>query len=200
LLARLRRCARQAGRSGRLIEILALQGCVLLRQGERQAALQALEECLALALPEGYVRVFIDEGEPMKELLQVAGLRLKDVNLRKYIGRLLMSFEPGLATRLEHEARRLQRNPPSVQGRQLSTFNLQPSTKKEPSTLIEPLSERELDVLRLIAAGLSNQEIARELIVAPSTIHWHTKNIYSKMNVHSRTQASWQARQLGLVG
>jgi LuxR family maltose regulon positive regulatory protein len=65
--------------------------------------------------------------------------------------------------------------------------------------LMDPLSGRELEILRLIAAGLSNQEIARELVVATSTVHWHTKNIYSKLNVHSRTQATRQARQLGLV-
>jgi LuxR family maltose regulon positive regulatory protein len=196
LLARLRRVAGESGRAGRLVEILVLQALATHRQGELDAAVKILEECLALARPEGYLRVFADEGEPMRILLKVAVSRLKVPELREYASRLLMQFEvPGpIRSEIEGHLLNLQKDDPPIRRNQPSTFDFQPAT------LIEPLSERELDVLRLMAAGLSNQEIARELIVAPSTVHWHTKNIYSKMNVHSRTQASWQARQMGLFG
>jgi ATP/maltotriose-dependent transcriptional regulator MalT len=73
------------------------------------------------------------------------------------------------------------------------------SDSPETPILLSPLSDRERAVLRLMAAGLSNQDIASELVVAPSTVHWHLKNIYSKLNVHSRTQAAAVARELGLL-
>jgi LuxR family maltose regulon positive regulatory protein len=76
--------------------------------------------------------------------------------------------------------------------------NFQPATL-EPVNMIDPLSERERKILRLVAAGLKNGEIADQLVVAPSTIHWHVKNIYSKLGVHSRTQAVARATDLGIL-
>jgi LuxR family maltose regulon positive regulatory protein len=67
------------------------------------------------------------------------------------------------------------------------------------SPILDPLSRREIEILRLVASGLSNREIAERLYVAPSTIHWHVKNIYAKLDVHSRTQAVARAGELGIL-
>ena len=118
---------------------------------------------MRLAEPEGYARVFLDEGAPMLALLH----------------------------KLHPDGCQPTGEPPVS-----STAPTAP-LKRAPK-LGEGLSERETDVLRLIAAGLSNQAIAERLVLAPSTIQWHVKNIYSKLNVHSRTQAARMARELGL--
>lgn len=180
LLARLRQAAEAAGRTGRLVEILALQALAWQARGKTDEALGVLEECLALAGPEGYVRVFLDEGERMRALLAAAAARLKDAKVLEYVRSLLAAFDGGGRS--------------GVGGVDFS----RPASGQHAS-LVEPLSERELDVLRLMAAGLTNQEIASRLVVAASTVHWHTKNIYGKLSVHSRTQAVCKARQLGLV-
>ncbi|MFQ5857463.1 MAG: LuxR C-terminal-related transcriptional regulator [Anaerolineae bacterium] len=146
-----------------VIGALALQAIALQAQGERDQALIALEQALTLAEPEGYVRIFVDEGAPMAALLRIAASRGIALD---YVSELLAAF--GEAA------------PPST-------------------PLIEPLSERELEVLRLLAAGLSNREIGAELFLAVGTVKKHTSNIYGKMNVHKRTQAVARARELGLV-
>ncbi len=166
-----------------IIEIyraLALQG--LLR---REEALSALEHALILAEPEGYARVFLDEGETLRSLivdfrfwieahlLDVAGR----TRLLSYTDRLLSGFAP--ATR---------ELPTSIQKRQSPIQNL-----------VEPLSQRELEILRLIADGLTNQEIADRLVLSLPTVKWHTGNLYGKLGVNSRTQAVARARELGIL-
>jgi LuxR family maltose regulon positive regulatory protein len=127
---------------------------------------------LTLAKPEGVVRVFLDSGPQMGELLQQAAARGIAV---EYVNKLLAAFFA------EEEQSR-------------------PASWSIPtSTLAEPLSERELEVLRLIAAGLSNREIAEELVVAVSTVKTHIRNIYGKLDVSSRTQALVKARELKLI-
>jgi len=165
-------------RTGSLIEILTLQSIALQAQGNLDQALIKLERALSLAESEGYVRTFVDEGEPMAKLLRLAASR---GIAKKYVRKLLASFHrtiPGT----EPQAKRS-----SAEGAIV------------PSPLIEPLSDRELDVLKLIVTGLSNREIAENLFIAESTVKTHINHIYDKLNVQSRTQAIAQTRLLNLL-
>jgi LuxR family maltose regulon positive regulatory protein len=169
LLERLARSAETGGRNGRLIEILVLQAMALHAQNRVTRALTVLEKALSLAEPEGYVRVFVDEGPPMVALLRQAASR---------------SIVPGYTNRL------------------LAVLGEEPrgTAKGKPiPALIEPLSERELEVLRLVADGLSNQEIADALILTVGTVKAHVHNIYGKLSVRGRTQAIALARELHLL-
>jgi len=174
LLKQLRQTATAAGHLGRVIKILVLQGQVYALQGNQAAALTAIEQALLLAEPEGYVRVFVDEGRPVAALLGEA--QAKGIT-PGYTKRLLAAFPAGSALPAE--------TPPAPG----------PATPELP----EPLSDREIEVLRLITAGLSNSEIAEELVLAVSTVKRHISNIYGKLNVNSRTQAIARARELKLL-
>jgi LuxR family maltose regulon positive regulatory protein len=166
LLERMLEAARAVERTGSVIEILMLQALVRQAQGDVEQALAALERALSLAEPEGYVRLFVDEGEAMLKLLRRAA---SQGITPQYTHKLLAAFEPG-----EYIA-------------------------PHPQPLPEPLTGRELDVLRLIAAGLPNREIAEQFYVSINTIKSHTRNIYGKLNVHNRTQAVNRARELELL-
>jgi LuxR family maltose regulon positive regulatory protein len=169
------------GRVKRVIEILMLQALALHARGDGEGALAALHRALTLAEPGGYVRLFADEGEPLAALLRQAATRGIAV---EYVGKLLAAFDaerPGATVPDLAPPRALEPTPPP------------------PETLVEPLSERELEVLRLIAIGLSNREIAEELVVAVSTVKWHINNVYGKLDVRSRTQAVARARELEIL-
>lgn len=175
LLARLLRAAQERGGRGSAIEILALLALARQAQGDIPAALALLRQALTLADPEGYVRTFVDEGAPMAELLRRAAAHAV---APAYTGRLLAAF----GARPEGSADKPNRPaPPAGQ------------------PLIEPLSPRELDVLRLFQTELSGPEIAQELVVALSTVRTHTKSIYSKLNVNSRRAAVKRAAELRLI-
>jgi ATP/maltotriose-dependent transcriptional regulator MalT len=165
LLERLLPTAEEGGRTGRVIEILVLRALAHQALGDIPAALACLESAMTLAEPEGYVRVFIDEGPPMASLLRAAA---KQGMARDYVRRLLAA---GTAT---------EDNSPIKQA------------------LIDPLSERELDVLRLLGTELDGPAIARELMVSLNTMRTHTKNIYAKLAVTSRRAAVRRAAELGL--
>lgn len=166
LLERLLHAAEEGERMGSVIEILLVQALALQAQGEGAAALTPLARALTLAEPEGYIRIFVDEGPPMATLLRAAA---KDGVAPDYVRRLQMALgEPHGKTPVNQR-------------------------------LIEPLSERELDVLRLLATELSGPEIARELIVSLNTMRTHTKNIYSKLGVNNRRSAVRRAEELGLL-
>lgn len=167
LLARLLKAAQEGRRNGSLIEILVLQALAHKVQGNTALALMPLEQALTLAKPEGYVRVFVDEGMPMAELLRAAA---SQGIMPDYTGTLLVAF------------------PAHTQ-----------SPAPRPKSLIEPLSERELQVLSLIAAGKKNQEIADQLIISLNTVRYHTKNLYGKLGVNKRTQAVAKAQELDLI-
>jgi LuxR family maltose regulon positive regulatory protein len=177
LLDRLLAAAEAGARMGSRIEIAILRALALAAQGDTDAALAATTYALRLAAPEGYVRLFVDEGAPMAALLraELGGLRSERL-LREYIERLLNAFDQP----------REQVPQPSVLSPQFSS-------------LVEPLSAREIEILRLIANGLSNQAIADTLVIAISTVKRHINNIYGKLAVQSRTQALVRARDLGLL-
>ena len=170
LLVGLLRAAEEEGRMGIHIEALAQQAIVFWKRGERSSALTALEHALRLAHPEGYVRLFADLGLVMGRLLQEA--RSREV-MPDYVGKILTAFDEDVVI-------------------SSSTFISR--------TLPEPLTEREEDVLKLMAAGLTNQEIAEKLVISPGTVKKHTGHIYRKLGVHSRTEAAARARELDLLG
>jgi LuxR family maltose regulon positive regulatory protein len=176
LLGRLLQAAEAGGRTGSVIEILVLQALAHAAQGDIPAALAPLERALTLAEREGYVRLFVDEGVPMAHLLSAAATR--EV-LPEYTGTLLAAL--GEATH----------DPP------ISSTG--PTTAPSPSPLVEPLSERELEVLHLIAQGLSNRAIGERLFLALSTVKGHNRNIFGKLQVQRRTEAVARARALGLL-
>jgi LuxR family maltose regulon positive regulatory protein len=179
ILKPLLEAAEKRGRTGNLIRLLAVQALALTAQGERESAAQALGRALTLAEPEGYVRTFVDEGDPMRSLIADLRLRIADARLRSHAEKLLAAFPSVASADAAVPARSEIRIPRSE--------------------MIEPLSERELEVLRLIAEGLSNQEIAHRLFLSVPTVKWHTTHIYGKLGVTNRTQAVTQARALGLL-
>jgi len=175
LLGRLLSAAHAAGRMGSVIEILVLQALLLQAEGHMARAVRILGDALILAEPEGYRRIFVDEGAPIAPLLH----RVSSAGISpKYTGTLLTTLR-------QH-----------AEDPQMPT---QANISKDVRLLSEPLSERELEVLRLIALGLSNREIAQELFVTPGTAKRHVHNIYRKLGVRSRTQAIARARDLNLI-
>jgi ATP/maltotriose-dependent transcriptional regulator MalT len=175
LLERLLKAAEERGRTGSVIEILVVQALAHQAHDDIPAALVPLQQALTLAEPEGYVRMFVDEGPPMAQLLREAAARRI---MPDYTGKLLAACE-------------------AEQQRSAGESPLPTSPAAQP--LIEPLSQRELAVLRLFTTELSGPEIAQELVVALSTVRTHTKSIYSKLNVNSRRAAVKRAAELDLL-
>lgn len=153
-------------RWGSIIEVHLLQSLWHRAKGQPEAALAQLETALALAEPQGYVSLFVDEGQPVAALLA----RVRHSHPRgAYAGRLLACFPAE-----------------------------RPASSKSHG-LIVPLNEHELAILRLLATGLSNAAIARERVLAVSTVRWYIKHLYQKLGVHNRTQAADRARALSLL-
>ncbi|MBK9943831.1 MAG: helix-turn-helix transcriptional regulator [Kouleothrix sp.] len=177
LLDRLQQAA-AAGRMGSAIEIGVLQALAHQAQGASAAALATLERALKLAEPQGYVRIFVDEGPAMARLLSAAAAQ---GIMPGYIGKLLAAFASVAA-----EA------PPRTHH-----IDLPAAAPTQP--LIEPLSTRELEVLQLMAQGLSNSEISTQLFLALSTVKGHNRKIFGKLQVQRRTEAIARARALGLL-
>ena len=183
LLEHLLQTAEEDRRMGSVIEILVLQALAQEAQGNIPAALVSLERALTLAEPEGYVQIFVDEGRPMARLLYEA---LSREIAPDYTRRLLAAFPIAEPEQVK---------PSKTQSK---IRNLDTGTQAI-SEIVEPLSERELEVLELIAEGLTNQEIAARLFLSLHTIKVHARNIYGKLGVHNRTQAVTRARALGLL-
>jgi LuxR family maltose regulon positive regulatory protein len=188
LLLRLEGAARPAGRMGRVIEILLLKALAMRELGDFDHAAVALAECLALAEAEGYVRAFLDEGQPMQMLLAQWLAHARAGPLRDHALRLLLQFdaEPQVLAAPQEMA---------------STTSDPSASHVEPSgqALVEPLSQREREVLYLLALGRTNKEIAQQLVVATGTVKAHTSHLYRKLDVANRTEAVARARQLGIL-
>jgi LuxR family maltose regulon positive regulatory protein len=175
LLDRLLNAAEAGERTGSVIEILVLQALTRQALGNLSAALLDLTRALTLAEPEGYVRTFLNEGTAMEQLLREAATQ---GILLDYTDKLLDAFKGETQT-------------------VVSKSHAPTPSASQP--LIEPLSPRELDILRLFKTELSGPEIAQELVIALSTVRTHTKSIYSKLNVNSRQAAVRRAVELGLI-
>jgi LuxR family maltose regulon positive regulatory protein len=176
LLSRLEASAQSGGRDGRFMKILILQALVMDRKGDPGRAFSILERVLSLAAPAGYVRTFIDEGQPMQVLLSQWLSNSEKNPLKDYARQLVAQFnDKSLSVNDE-------------QGR----FDFK-------DVLIEPLSPRELEVLSLIALGKTNKEISVELVVSPGTVKAHTSSIYRKLDVANRTGAVARARELDIL-
>jgi LuxR family maltose regulon positive regulatory protein len=173
LLQSLLEATEMGGRSSRAIEIMMLQALALQAGSDTGRAMTTLERALTLAEPGGFIRIFVDEGPPMAHLLYEA---LARGIAPEYVRRLLAAF-------------------PVTGPAQTDSSK----TQAPESGLIEPLSERELEVLQLIAEGLTNPEIASRLFLSLHTIKVHTRNIYGKLGVHNRTEAVTRARALGVL-
>jgi LuxR family maltose regulon positive regulatory protein len=186
LLLRLYREAASAGRGGSQIEILILQAITFAGQKRSKEALSALVRALGLAEPEDYMRIFLDEGEPMREVIgnwRLEAARHKNVSeiqtrLLTYANKLLEAFADNAS--------------------QLAVTNPPVNSPVLHSSPVDPLSARELEVLRLIAEGLSNDAIAQKLFLSTGTVKVHLKHIYGKLAVNSRTQAIARLRELNL--
>jgi LuxR family maltose regulon positive regulatory protein len=171
LLDRLLQDAEAKARMSSRLHILLLQALAWQAEGSDTKALATLERVLELAEPEGYIRLFLDEGPAMLDLLRLARSRGLAPD---YIATLLTATGEQTAA--------------------AAPMSVPPST-----ALLEPLSQRELEVLRQLAGGASNEEIAERLVIALSTAKRHVSNIFGKLTVSSRTQAVTRARALGLL-
>ena len=181
LLQRLLDAAASQGRTGSIIEIQALRALALAAHGDHASALGALAEALTLARRHGYVRVLADEGAPMRALLaQLSAARRGQQHAARRI-------DPGYLAALLRACGQADAAPPPRRA------------AAAPPGLAEPLTDRELDVLRLIAAGKSNQRIAHDLFVALDTVKTHVTHILGKLGAANRTEAAARARQLGLI-
>jgi LuxR family maltose regulon positive regulatory protein len=191
LLDRLLKAAEDRNRMGSVLEILVTQALVYQEQGSASMAFTSLEHALVLAQPEGFVRIFVDEGDPIRSLLldfRKAGIkqpRRGNLDLISYVDQLLSTFSL----------------PRIMQSSKWYESEARPAINKlavsEP--LIEPLSQRELEILRLLQTELSVPEIAGELVIAVSTVRTHTKSIFSKLNVNNRRAAVKRAAELNLI-
>lgn len=180
LLEHLRTAAEQAERIRSLVEIQALTALALDLHGKREAALSLLERAVSLARQGKYLRVFLDEGEPMVRLLRslLARRRSQKTPEQKYA----LAYLTCLLKAFAHPE-----------------ASLVPSRSGAQEVLCNPLSSREREVLRLLAAGHKNREIADELVVVLGTVKAHINAIYQKLGVSSRVQAVLRARALGLL-
>lgn len=176
LLERLLQEAKEKARLKSMVEILVLRALASRARNDMSAALVALERALSLAGPEGYVRIFVDEGPSMAELLHKLRARDSVPRTKEYIHTLLEAFE----------------NPKNDKGRQ-------PGLVVTPPSMVESLSERELQVLIMLRTELSGPEIAHELSVSLNTVRTHVKNIYSKLGVNNRRAAVRRAQELDLL-
>lgn len=194
LLQRLLCLAEETQNSGQIITLLALQALAFSTQGERDNALTVLARALALAEPGGYIQTFVREGASMKSLLeafQSARLRSKLLSQHavapEYLQRLLAIFD---------EARH---TPTDLPLEQKTARAIKQSERESALSSMAPLSMRELEVLRLMAEGFSNREIAERLVLAEGTVKTHARRIYAKLDVKNRLYAIRLAREMHLL-
>jgi LuxR family transcriptional regulator, maltose regulon positive regulatory protein len=185
LLARLSQAAENGKRMGSVIEILVVQALVEQAHGSPAQAFASIERALVLAQPEAYLRTFINEGAPMRSLL--IDFRRSCENqpgankyeLKSYVDTLLSAFSPssGMKTSIQNQS----------------------EERPAKDSLDDPLSQREIEVLRLIAEGLSNREISERLFLAVNTVKGYNQKIFSKLQVQSRSEAIVRVREMDLL-
>lgn len=183
LLERLLALAEIQKRTGSMIEILLTHALVFQAQGDQPQAFAALERALTLTEPEGYIRVFVDEGEAMRLLLSDLKVTTRAHPLHDYVDRILNFFP--------------QSTKAISQSKTLAPY-ASAGVQNRKSEIVEPLSERELEVLKLLRSELSGPEIAERLIVSLNTLRTHTKNIFNKLGVSNRRSAVRRAEELDL--
>jgi len=179
LLEKLALSTEKLGFTGRLIEVLCLKAIALSMENQTSLAVDDLTHALSLARPEGYLRTFLDFGQPLYKLCKQVITFHKSKTTITAIDQLLLDYTEELIHAFTDEYKH--------------------SPDKESQTSTPPLTERELEVLHLLAEGLTNKAIAERLFVAPSTIKQHLKNMYSKLDVHNRTQAVARGQNLDLI-
>jgi LuxR family maltose regulon positive regulatory protein len=168
VLALFRQQVEAKGWKDEQLKAMVLQAVTFHQHAETDKAVQVLTEALAFAEPGGFIRIFVNEGLPMEQLLSEAATRGV---MSDYIRKLLAAFDA----------------------------EKQNTAVKSSQPLVEPLSQRELEVLQLIAQGLSNDEIGKRLFLALDTVKGHNRRIYEKLQVQRRTEAVARARELGLL-
>jgi len=157
-----------------LMETLAYQALLDDTEGRREDAVAALEKAVKLAEPGGFIRVFVDLGPQIARLL--ATLRFEDAETRRYVAQILVAFAPAEPKGVREQGLLVSAHP-----------------------LLEPLTDREMDVLNLLAQRQTDREIAARLMISVSTVRTHTTNIRSKLDVHNRRQAVQRAKELGIL-
>ena len=178
LLARLLQAAEAQKRQGSVLNILLVQALAQMAQGSHLQALAALKRALSLAESENYISIFVDEGEPIRMLITDFRFSIKKLmdsdshTLLSYANKLLAAFD--------------------------SPANKQSTIKNQKPEMVEPLSEREQEVLKLLRTELSGPEIADQLFVSLNTFRTHTKNIFNKLEVNNRRAAVCRAEELDL--
>ncbi len=172
LIQRQCEAAQASGRKARVIEMLVILALAREAEDDRRGAIAALRQALTRAEPGGFMQIFVDEGPPLATLLRAAGTRGVQP---AYVRRLLAASTNGTPAQSVSPPRRSQ------------------------TELVEPLSQRELEVLELVAQGLSNREISERLYLSLNTIKGHNRNIFGKLAVRRRTEAIARARELGLL-
>ncbi len=173
VLEPLRQQMEAKGWADELLKVMILQTIALHAYGEKDKAVQLLNEALALAEPGGFIRIFVDEGEVMRSLIEKLSCK-RDHPLSGYVDKLLAAFAQPMAA-------------PNT------------TSMRQKSDMIEPLSERELEVLKLLRSDLSGPEIAQQLIVSLNTLRTHTKNIFYKLGVNNRRAAIRRAEELKII-
>ena len=171
IISRISRQSQGGNRIARQLEIDLLTASAFAGEQRLPEAFGLIESCLALAEPEGYIQVFLNFGQPVRQLL-AAYLRSDNAGKKQFAQKVLHAFSPS---------------------------NGESMPDLQTSGLVEPLSERELEVLHLMALGRTNQEIARQLVVARGTIKAHAASIFRKLDVNNRTEAVARARQQGIL-
>jgi LuxR family maltose regulon positive regulatory protein len=198
--------AKAQKRTGSVIEILLTKALIHQAQGNQAQAIAELERTLTLTEPEGYIRIFVDEGEAMQLLIsdfrhlhraanttQVLAIAPQTHPLLGYVNRILDFFPQPIEARLQSKTV----NPQYPH--QAHTYPGEQCPREQVSEMIEPLTDRELEILRVIAEGHSNAEIGQRLCLALSTVKGHNLRIFNKLQVQNRTEAVARARELGLI-
>ena len=183
LLDRLHAAAAAQDRVGSLIEVGALRALALAASGEEAAAVDALAGALTLACPQGYVRVFADEGPPMAALL----------------GRLIAAQRAGAGRRRRSRSAAWPGSSARLTRRHVAPGRRRGAAVTAVPGLVEQLTSRELEVLGMLAAGRSNQAIASQLVVTLDTVKKHVSHVLGKLGAANRTEAVARARELGLI-